>query len=1058
MRHVFLVSLLFIAASNETLAQTGSGGVARPLPKPRIPVARAWPDSSSWRHIGPAAFGGRVDDVEVVVNDPRIIFVATASGGIFRSTNSGTTWTAVSDPYFATMSVGDIAIAHSNPRIVWAGMGEPNNRQSSTWGDGVYKSIDGGTTWRHMGLRESQTIGRIVIDPRNPDIVLVAAVGHLFGPNEQRGVFRTRDGGKTWQKVLVVDENTGAIDLVMTPDGRTLVAAMYQRRRRAFGFAGSGPGSGIWRSTNGGDSWQRVTAGLPQGEIGRIGLDVSRSNPDVMYAVIEARSATGRGAGGGGDVARTIGGGIFRSNDRGATWTWQSGTNPRPSYFSKIRIDPMNPARVWLGGVYLTVSDDGGKTFSSDSIAGNAHPDHHTVWIDPNDPERIMLGNDGGVYFTYDGARTWVYADNLPIGQFYDIAIDDRDPYWIYGGTQDNGSWGFPSATYVRGGMTKANVENTVYGDGFQSEVDPVDGRFVYANSQNGRLFLVDMVTREEHFIQPAPPAGGEAYRFNWNTAAHLSPNDPTVYYMGAQKLLKTSNRGQSWQEISPDLTKRLGRDMVVGSGFARGSLSANEGVSAYGNITTISESPKAGATIYVGTDDGNVQMTNDGGGHWTDLTARFRFPDPAHPASYVSKVLASRHDVRTAYIAFDGHWDDDLRPHIFRTTDAGATWSSIVSNLPDWKPIKTITEDPWNPEVLYIGTEFGLYWTFDGGRHWSAASGNMPPVMVTAIIANEKNGDLILGTHGRSVIILDDASPLGAGDPATWTEDVRLFPVHSATQTQHFREFPHPGSDEFVAPNRAAGTNISYGVKTDPPSRTQSAPGVKISVLSADGSVVSEMTGPDTHGIHRVLWDLRYQFLYVPPPRDSGFYGPPKAAYVPPGQYTVKLAARGRELTQKVDVRWDPRGASTPEGLKARFAMNTKGREISRVYYQTSRAIIALRAEVARLDSLSRSRSEVGVDSMITDITTRLTQLGTRARMGLGSLPGQLFDLLASVESSSLPPTEAQERLMTSITSNSTNVANEISDVMATRMPALRARLGQRPLTPMSRVEPPHN
>jgi photosystem II stability/assembly factor-like uncharacterized protein len=1071
-RRAFLVSLLLFSANGQALAQAGGRGIgARPLPEPVRPIARPWPDSASWRHIGPAAFGGRVDDIEAVADDPRIIFVATASGGVFRSRNAGTTWSAVSDPYFATMSVGDIAIAPGNPDIVWAGMGEPNNRQSSTWGDGVYKSIDGGTTWQHMGLRETQTIGRIVVDPRDPNIVFVAAVGHLFGPNEERGVYRTRDGGRSWTKVLGVDANTGATDLVITPDGRTLVAAMYQRRRRAFGFAGSGPGSGIWRSTDGGDSWQRVTAGLPRGEMGRIGLDVSRSNPDIMYAVVEARNPAGRGAGGGragggggagraggeSDTVRSVGGGVFRSNDRGATWAWQSATNPRPSYFSKIRIDPVDPDRVWLGGVYLTSSKDGGKTFSSDSIAGNAHPDHHTLWIDPNDPEHMMLGNDGGVYFTRDRARTWVYADNLPIGQFYDIAIDDRDPYWIYGGAQDNGSWAFPSATHVKGGMTKAEVENTVYGDGFQSEVDPLDNRFVYANSQNGRLFLADMVTREEHFIQPAPPPGGEPYRFNWNTAAHVSPNDPTVYYMGAQKLLKTSNRGQTWREISPDLTKRLGRNMIVGPGFAQGSLSANDGVSAYGNITTINESPRAAGTIYVGTDDGNVQMTVDGGDRWTDLTARFRFPDPARPASYVSAVLASRHDARTAYVAFDGHWDDDMRPYLFRTTDGGITWTAINSDLPAWKPVKTIEEDPRNPAVLYVGTEFGLYWTFDAGLHWSPASGNFPPVMVTRIIANERNGDLVVGTHGRSVIILDDASPLGGGDSATWAEDVRLFPVHSATQTQRFREFPHPGSDEFVAPNRAAGTWISYGLKTDAPPRVAGGGGVSVEVLASDGSVVSEVIGPDTKGIHRVLWDLRYRFLYVPPPEDSGFYGPPKAAFVPPGEYTVRLTARGRELTRKVQVRWDPRGASTPEGLEARFAMNTKGREISRVFYQTSRALDALIAEAARLDTVSRARPRARADSAVADMRTRLTQLATRSRAGLGSLPGQLFDLLASVESSSLPPTEAQERLMTSIVSNSTTVTAELNEIITTRMPALRAKLGERGSRQIAPVEPPH-
>ena len=1054
-RFAVLAALLSAADPLPCLAQATSPGAAdRALIGPRPATARPWPDARSWRHIGPASFGGRVDDIEAVASDPRLIFVASASGGVFRSRNSGTTWAAVSDPFFATMSVGDIAIAPSNPRVVWAGMGEPNNRQSSTWGDGVYKSTDGGTTWRHMGLRETQTIGRIIINPHNPDIVFVAAVGHLFGPNAERGVYRTTNGGTTWQKVLSVDDNTGATDLVATPDGRTLVAAMYQRRRRAFGFAGSGPGSGIWRSTDGGDSWQKVATGLPQGEMGRIGLDVAKSNPEIMYAVIEARSAPARGTDSAA-AANFVGGGVFRSADRGATWTRQSGLNPRPSYFSNIRVDPANPDHVWLGGVYLSVSRDGGKTFSSDSIAGNAHPDHHTLWINPANSDHMMLGNDGGVYFTHDGARTWAYADNLPIAQFYDIAIDNREPYWIYGGTQDNGSWAFPSATYSKGGMTSGEVMNTVYGDGFQSAVDPVDQRWVYANSQNGRLFLWDMVTREEKHIQPVPPAGGEAYRFNWNTASHVSPDDPRAYYMGAQKVLKTINRGLSWEEISPDLTKRRGRNMPVGPGFAQGSLSANDGVSAYGNITTISESPAAAGTIYAGTDDGNVQMTTDGGRQWIDLTARFPFPDTSRRAGYVSKVLASRHNARVAYAAFDGHWDDDMKPYVFRTVDGGATWRPIEGNLPSWKPVKTIAEDPRNPDVLYIGTEFGLYLTMDGGRQWTVAPGNMPPVMVTEIVVDERSGDLIVATHGRGVIILDDAVPLAAGDPATWAQDVQLFPVQSAIQVHRFREFPQSGSDEFIAPNRAAGAFITYGVKSDPPRGVDTAPGVKLSILAQDGTVVSEMAGQDTKGIHRVLWDLRYRFMYVPPPQDSGFYGPPKAAYVPPGRYTVKLTARGREMTQTVEVRQDTRGAGTPDAMQARIAMNAKGREISRAFFETAVAVHALRAQLARLDTASRGRSGRG-DSLVTDMANRLTQIRARAGVVVGSFPGQLFDLLAAVESSSLPPTDAQERLIATLIANATTAVSEINAIIATGMPALHARLGQRSTTTIDAVRPP--
>ncbi len=993
--------------------------------------AQPWPNDTSWRHIGPAAFGGRVDDIEAVASDPRTIFVGSAAGGVFRSRNNGTSWEPVFDRYGSTLSIGDIAIAPSDPRVVWVGTGEANNRQSSTWGDGVYRSTDGGTTWQHMGLRETQTIGRIVVDPRDPNTVFVAAVGHLFGPNEERGLYRTRDGGVTWQKVLFVDANTGATDIIISPDGRTLVAATYQRRRRAFAFAGSGPGSGVWRSTDGGDTWQRATTGLPAGEMGRIGLASAASDANIVYAVIEALPP---------------GGGVYRSTDRGATWTRQSPINQRPNYFSQIRVDPKDPDHVWLLAVAIYGSRDAGKTFTTDSIAPYAHPDHHAMWIDPAQPQHIMLGNDGGVYFTYDGARTWSYVDNLPISQFYDIAVDDREPYWIYGGAQDNGSWAFPSATYSRGGMTNADVLNTGFGDGFQSAVDPLNPRFVYANSQNGRAFLSDLVTREEHFIQPVAPAGQDPYRFNWNTAIHVSPNDPKAYYMGAQKLLKTTDRGQTWQELSPDLSRRVPRaQLAVGAGFTSGrSLSANDGVSAYGNITTISASPKARGTIYVGTDDGNVQMTTDGGAHWTDLTARFQLGD----ARYVSKVLASRHDARVAYVAFDGHWDDDMRPLLFKTSDGGATWTSIAADLPNWKPIKTLEEDPRRAAVLFAGTEFGLYWTLNGGQHWSAASGNLPPVMIDRIIVHRRTNDLILGTHGRGVIILEDIAPFEGAAVGT---DVQLFPLRSAVEVQTYRDLPWPGGDAFVARNSPIGTYISYAVTTEPPSPDT----VRIDVVASDGSTIAHMTGPDARGTHRVLWDLRYQFKYVPPPSDSGFYGPPRAAYVPPGQYTVRLSARGHTVTQKVDVRADPRGAGTREALRARTAINAKARDISRVYYEGTVAMDTIAAELAGMRAATKCQADA--DSAIAALSRQVMTLRQRARgNSITSGIGRLFDLTAAIESSSLAPTDAQQRSLEASIKEFTEIVVAVNDILAAKLPALRARLGQPPRPASASIQPP--
>jgi photosystem II stability/assembly factor-like uncharacterized protein len=764
---------------------------------------------------------------------------------------------------------------------------------------------------------------------------------------------------------------------------------------------------------------------MPASELGRIGLSISASNTDVVYAIIEASLP---------------GGGVYRSDDRGATWVQKAPVNQRGNYFSQIRVDPKNPNHVWLLATALLASNDGGATFSADSIAPYAHPDHHAMWIDPSQPQHVMLGNDGGVYFSYDNGKSWSYVDNLPISQFYDIAIDDREPYWIYGGAQDNGSWAFPSATYSRGGMTNLDVQNTGFGDGFQSAVDPFDHRFIHANSQNGRAFLADMVTREERFIQPVAAAGQDPYRFNWNTAMHQSPNDPRALYIGAQKLLRSIDRGTTWEEISPDLTKHLGRGTLsVGDGFPAGrSLSGNDGVSAYGNITTISESPKARGTIYVGTDDGNVQMTTDGGGHWTDLTNRFAMTQ----TRYVSKVYASRHDARTAYVAFDGHWDDDEKPYLFKTIDGGATWTSIASDLPDWKPVKTFEEDPRNGNLLFAGTEFGLYWTTDGGRHWSAATGNIPPVMIDRIIVNPKNNDLILGTHGRGVIILEDIAPLEATGAR---DDVKLFPMRAATEVQTYRDLPWPGGNAFVAPNSPIGTYISYAVATDPPTPDT----VKIQVIAPDGAVVNQMIGPDRAGTHRVVWDMRYQFKYVPPPPDSGFYGPPRAPYVAPGEYTIVLTARGRASRETVQIRSDRRGASTLTGLEDRAAINLKARDVSRVYFDVVTAMDAIDAELASAGAAT--------DSTTKDIAAQITALRQRAHgNSITSGIGRLFDLTAAIESSSMSPTDAQHRSLAASVAEFTEITAKVNDVITNQLPALRTKTGRTNASAIPTVQPP--
>jgi photosystem II stability/assembly factor-like uncharacterized protein len=1009
------------------------------------PVPPGWPDSTSWRHLGPAAFGGRIDDIEAVADDPRIIFVGAASGGVFRSVNNGVTWEPVLDRYAGSLSVGDIAIAPSDRNVVWVGMGEPNSRQSSTWGDGVYRSLDGGTTWQHMGLRETQTIGRIVIDPRDANTVFVAALGHLWGPNEQRGLYRTKDGGRTWQKVLGVDEHTGAVDVAIDRDGRTLFAATYQRRRRAFGFAGSGPGSALWRSLDGGDTWERLgaTHGLPTGDIGRIGVAIAASEPDVVYAVIEAR-----------------GGGVFRSVDRGRTWTRQSATNQRASYYSQIRVDPNDANRVWLLATSIFSSGDGGKTFRVDSTSQTrVHPDHHALWIDPRDSRHMLLGNDGGLYVSYDRAEHWQFIDNLPISQFYDIAVDRRDPYWIFGGAQDNGQWALPSRTFSRGGMTNADVINTGYADGFQAAVDQRDPRFVYTESQNGRLYLIDMQTREERWISPSSADPKERYRFNWNTPLVAVPDDTSLVYYGAHRLLETRDRGNTWTAASGDLTTNPAdwRRMPLGPGFPnRESLSRDDGISNYGTITTIGVTPKAPGLVYVGTDDGQVQVTTDGGAKWTNITSRFRLPGPR----WVGKVLPSRVDARVAYVVFDGHNDDDLTPHVFRSTDGGVTWTSIAGDLPNGVVARTIEEHPRNPNLLFLGTEFGLYWTFDGGRHWTRATGNMPPVRVDRVILNDETNDLIVATHGRGIIVLDDVAPLELGGAGAIARgDVKLLPPRAAAPAYEWRDLPWASANAFVAPNPPVGTYVTYAIGESAgavapvapaasgadTSRARAPAPAKIQILGPDGRVVRELTGPGGPGTHRVLWDLRAAMPFLPAPSDSGYYGAYRGPFVLPGRYSAKLIVGGKEQTQPVEVRADPRAHTTPAALASRHAMSMRIATLSGIYADAAKAFATVEAEVTRLAAAVKAapNAAAGADSVVTDAAKKVAELKPRLAPSYGTPIGRAFDLLGAIQSSSGAPTEAEQRILDSATSDLREAITKLNDLITATMPAVRTRVG---------------
>ena len=732
-----------------------------------------------YRGIGPALMGGRIADLAVVESKPQVFYIATGTGGVWKTENHGTSWTPLFDDQ-PVSSIGDVTLDQSNPNLVWVGTGEPQNRQSSGWGNGVYKSTDAGNTWRHMGLDETKHVGRILIHPRNPDIVYVAAVGDLWGPNEERGVFRTRDGGETWDKVLYIDEHTGAIDLAMDPgDPNTIFAAMYQRRRTGWGFNGGGPGSGLYRTFDGGDSWTELSEGLPEGDKGRIGVDVFRGDGNVVYALVEAepRSAD-QGFGGGGGPTKS---GLFRSLDRGDTWDKVSDTNPRPMYYSQVRIDPSNADRIYVLGGSLMVSDDGGRTFRDDGAA-QVHVDHHAFWINPNDPDHLILGSDGGVAASWDGTGHWRMFDNLPLGQFYAIGYDMRDPYYVCGGLQDNDPWCGPSNTRSFHGIRHQDWYETAYGDGFFTIVDPTDSTIVFSESQNGNMNRYDLITGEKTPMRPitGPRADGDTaktYRFNWNSPLQFSPHDPATIYLGGNYLMRSRDRGMSWEEVGGvDLTKQIDRKEleIMGVPGSEPQMSIHDGTSNYGNLTAFAESPLVPGLLYVGTDDGNVQVSQDDGATWTNVADRI---DGLPERTYVSRLEPSAHAEGRVYATFDGHRNGDYAAYVYASEDYGQNWSRITDGLPDGWSVNVITEHHRAPNLLFAGNEVGVFVSVDRGRQWTQLKNNLPVVPVDDILVHPRDNDLLVGTHGRSFWIMADVTPLEHLSAEMLAEAGRVFP-----------------------------------------------------------------------------------------------------------------------------------------------------------------------------------------------------------------------------------------------------------------------------------------
>lgn len=831
------------------------------------------------RQIGPARMSGRIAAIDAVNADGRIVYIGTASGGVWKSINGGTTCKAVFDKQ--VMSIGAIAIDQQHPDTVWVGTGEPWTRNSTSVGRGVFKTTDGGENWRAAGLEETERIGRIVVHPQHSDTVFVAALGHLWNANPERGLFRTTDGGKTWEKVLYVDENTGCTDVIIVPGKPDLMfAAMWDFRRKAYNFRSGGPGSGLFKSTDGGSTWHKITEGLPEDTLGRIALDVSPADPSRIFALVEAKKSA-----------------LYRSDVYGESWTMMNNTQPmgeRPFYFAKIVADPVDTSRVYKPGLMLSVSKDGGKTFERGnlmSFGGGVHSDLHALWIDPQNNQSMYLGTDGGVYVTNDQGKTWRILRNLPVSQFYHVSVDDQKPYHVYGGLQDNGSWTGPSAG--PGGVTNHDWDNIGGGDGFYAFPDPDDPSIVYSQSQGGNVNRLYLKTQEMKTIKPYADETTEDLRFNWNTPVVFGPSG--ALYIGAQYLYRSPDKGDSWERISPDLTTDdpEKQKQEKSGGVTIDNTSAEN----HCTIITISESPFDAGVIWVGTDDGNLQLTRDGGKTWTNLTPKI---PGLPPATWCSSVTASAFDPGRAYVTFDGHRNGDMRPYVYRTSDYGNQWEILTDENVEGYCHK-ILEDPVAENLLFLGTEFGLYLSVDNGNTWARFTGNFPKVSVRDMVIQQRENDLVVATHGRGILIIDDITPLRSLTTSILDEEVAFLPSRPFMRrnTGSVQEFA--GYDEFVGPNPPEAAMLTYYMR-----KRHIFGEMYLEVYGPDGKKIKNLPAGKRKGINRVQLNMRLKPPRVPRSNTlsfAGFFGPLMA----PGEYTVKIVKNDKEYPGSFTIVDDP-------------------------------------------------------------------------------------------------------------------------------------------------------
>jgi photosystem II stability/assembly factor-like uncharacterized protein len=846
------------------------------------------------RSIGPAATGGRIADIVAVREGERLtIYIGSSSGGVWKSVDSGTTFKPIFDKQ-PSLSIGSLAVDPSNPRTVWVGTGESWARNSVSVGTGIYRSRDGGENWESLGLADSEHISRVIVHPKDSNTVYACALGHLWNGNTERGVFKTTDGGKTWNKLLFRNDSTGCAEMVMDPqDSNVLYAAMWDVRREPHNFRSGGPGSGLFKSTDGGATWKELRKGLPEGDLGRIGIAVAPTNHARVYAVVEAKNHTA----------------LFRSDDGGDSWAEVNNSfnvSGRPFYFARLAADPKNADRIYKPGFFLTVSDDGGKSFSaafstSEGFGESVHGDLHALWINPDNPDQMLLGTDGGVYQSLDRAAHWRFLSNLPVAQFYHVSADMADPYNVYGGLQDNGTWMGPSRAVD--GIANRHWRVIGGGDGFWAFSDPSDADYAYAEYQGGMISRFRKSTGEARDIKPLPRANEPDFRFNWNAPIHMSENHTGTIYLGGQFLFRSKDHGESWDRISPDLTTN---DPARQHQELSGGLTIdNSDAEKFETIYTIAESPKNGDVIWVGTDDGNVQVTRDGGKHWMNVAKNVT----GLPAgTWVSTIEASHFDPATAYATFDGHAAGDMKTYVYQTKDYGKTWTSLsTAELNGYAHV--VRQDLVNANLLFVGTEFGLFISIDGGAHWAQFKGGLPNVAVRDVAIQARESDLLLATHGRGIYILDDLTPIRALTPEILAKDLVMLPSRPSVLTLPAGEQRFDGDSEFHGRSLPEAAAIAYYQR-----KRHIFGDLKLDVFDANGQLLTSLQGEKRKGLNRMQWPERGKPPKMPPAaglveNEFVFYGP----QVQEGTYKVKLTKGKDTYSSEVKLVPDPRTKSTP-------------------------------------------------------------------------------------------------------------------------------------------------